>query len=199
MKNYFRGKIITKDVVINDLEKLFNLTSLGMVDDEKSHVLDYLTNLDDKEKEQYICKNIVSFNKQLNIGGYGMNPLANIFCYIGFIGLVENGFSLIKDLDMDEIALLSSYVYRFITHPDYPENINLPFLTEKSILSAITSRIPTSISYQCSILSSVEQDFIGSGSLNTKNIETYISNLSDDEITLIDTTQRIDATKGVAL
>ena len=189
MKNYFRGKIITYDDILNDLEKLFNLTDICVINEEKLHVLKYLRNLNDEEKKEFICKNIVGFNKKLNDGGYGMNSLANVFCYIGFIGLVENGFSLIKELDISEMALLSSYVFKFITHPDYEENIDLPFLTEKSILAAIVYKTPNNLKNQCHILSLVRKKFIENSKVN----------ISDNENTSFDLSGIMRTTKGVAL
>ena len=182
MKNYFRGKIVTYDDVLNDLKTLFSFAYKGVVQNEREHVLNYLENLDDEEKKQYICKNIVDFNKRLNVGGYSTSSLQNILCYIGYIGLIENYFSVIQELNTEEIALLSNHVCMFVTHPDYPENIFMPFLSEKSILSSIVSRKPNSISSQDCLLTDAREKFFNMGNYNENEVVPYITSLSNEEI-----------------
>lgn len=195
MKNFFRGNKLEYEEVISGINSLSFLYHMSYMDEEKEHVVSYIESLDDEVKKDYICKNISNFNRTLNKYGLSTDILHNMFAYIGFIGLIENNFSLVEGLDIKEVVLLSSYVYSFITHEDYPENLRLPFLSEKMVLSTIVDREPENLSLQIAILDSVDQSFTKS---DGSNVREYVNSMTDDEISLLRASQLYEASKGVA-
>ena len=195
MKNFFRGNKLNYEDVILGMKSLKFLYHLDYMNEEKDHVVNYIINLEDETKKEYICNNISLFNRTLNKYGLSTDIIHNMFAYIGFIGLIEKDFSLLQGLDIKEIVLLSSYVYNFITHKEYPENLRLPFLSEKMILSTIVEREPNNLQLQMTILDSVDHSFSKNDGSNVIN---YVTSMTDDQVALLRGTENVLAAKGVA-
>ena len=181
MKNYFKGKIITYDIVLDEVKKLYSLHSAHILDEEKEQTMSFLLNLTSEEKIKFICKNIVSFNSYINKISDNNDTICNVCCYVGFFGLVENNFSVIQCLNICDLVLLSFFVSNFITHPDYPENILIPILSEKKILELVVEKEPKSLSLQEALLGDICTKF-HNVNYEMSNVRSYVEKITTEDI-----------------